>query len=375
MTTPIQIGPHAINGRCVLAPMAGLTDQVFRNLCRDFGAALAVSEMNTSDTVLWSSRKSLPRLDFSGDNGLRVLQIAGSDPEQMATAARAAAGLGADIVDINMGCPAKKVCKKLSGSALLRDEALVERILNAVTAATHLPVTLKMRTGWDPNNRNGVRIAQIAEQSGIKALAVHGRTRACMFNGTAEYETIRAIKACVTIPVFANGDICSADKAKEVLEETGADGVMIGRGALGQQWIFSEINAHLSGHSTDGQNLTTPVFLPRPRDIILRHLEALYHLYGNERGVRVGRKHLTWYCKYLEGAKNYREKIVRVESAAEQLQITTEFFNRSESAKNAAEMPCSSGKLFSAYQTIKKARQTGRQESRNEKVRPASAKP
>ena len=314
MTTPIQIGPHAINGRCVLAPMAGLTDQVFRNLCRDFGAALAVSEMNTSDTVLWSSRKSLPRLDFSGDNGLRVLQIAGSDPEQMATAARAAAGLGADIVDINMGCPAKKVCKKLSGSALLRDEALVERILNAVTAATDLPVTLKMRTGWDPDNRNGVRIAQIAEQSGIKALAVHGRTRACMFNGTAEYETIRAIKASVTIPVFANGDICSADKAKEVLEETAADGVMIGRGALGQPWIFSEINAHLNGYSTDGQNLTTPVFLARPRDIILRHLEALYHLYGIERGVRVGRKHLTWYCKYLEGAKNYREKIVRVES-------------------------------------------------------------
>jgi tRNA-dihydrouridine synthase B len=375
MTTPIQIGPHAINGRCVLAPMAGLTDQVFRNLCRDFGAALAVSEMNTSDTVLWSSRKSLPRLDFSGDNGLRVLQIAGSDPEQMATAARAAAGLGADIVDINMGCPAKKVCKKLSGSALLRDEALVERILNAVTAATDLPVTLKMRTGWDPDNRNGVRIAQIAEQSGIKALAVHGRTRACMFNGTAEYETIRAIKASVTIPVFANGDICSADKAKEVLEETAADGVMIGRGALGQPWIFSEINAHLNGYSTDGQNLTTPVFLARPRDIILRHLEALYHLYGNERGVRVGRKHLTWYCKYLEGAKNYREKIVRVESAAEQLQITTEFFNRSESAKNAAAMPRSSGKLFSAYQTIKKARQAGRQESRNEKVRPASAKP
>jgi tRNA-dihydrouridine synthase B len=346
MSTPIQIGPHAVHGRCVLAPMAGLSDQVFRNLCRDFGAALAVSEMNTSDTVLWSSRKSLPRLDLSGDNGLRVLQIAGSDPEQMATAARAAADLGADIVDINMGCPAKKVCKKLSGSALLRDEVLVERILNAVTAATNLPVTLKMRTGWDPNNRNGVRIAQIAEQSGIRSLAVHGRTRACMFNGAAEYETISAIKAHVSIPVFANGDICSADKAQEVLEQTGADGIMIGRAALGQPWIFAEINKHLNLYSTDGQILSTPVSLAQRRDMILRHLEALYHLYGHERGVRVGRKHLTWYCKYLEGAKKYREEIVRVESAEEQLRITTEFFNHSESAKNVAEKSPSSGKTF-----------------------------
>jgi len=311
--------------------MAGLTDQVFRNLCRDFGAAMAVSEMNTSDTVLWGSRKSIHRLDLSGDNGLRVLQIAGSEPEQMATAARAASGLGADIVDINMGCPAKKVCKKLSGSALLRDEALVERILNSVVTATDLPVTLKMRTGWDPEHRNGVRIARIAAENGVQALAVHGRTRACMFNGAAEYETIRAIKLAVDIPVFANGDINSAAKAHEVLEQTGADGVMIGRAALGRPWLFSDINRRLNADPISGQNLTTSLSLERRRDIIIAHLEALYQLYGHERGVRVGRKHLTWYCKYLEGAKSYRDRIVRVESAADQLQLTKEFFTQTES--------------------------------------------
>jgi tRNA-dihydrouridine synthase B len=335
LNTPVQIGPHSIHGRCVLAPMAGLTDQVFRNICRNFGAALAVSEMNTADTELWSSRKSLPRLNFTGENGLRILQIAGSEPAQLAVAAKAAEQLGADIVDINMGCPAKKVCKKLSGSALLKDEALVTRILEAVTAATRLPVTLKIRTGWDTENRNGVRIAQIAEQTGIQALAVHGRTRACMFTGDAEYETIRAIKSSVTIPVFANGDICSANKAKEVLEQTGADGVMIGRGALGQPWIFDELNHHLNDGTTSGQKLTTPPSLLFRRDIIMSHLKALYRLYGEERGVRVGRKHLTWYCKYLDGARTFRDTIVRVQSAKDQLQLTASFFNQNEFKKNA----------------------------------------
>ena len=335
LNTPVQIGPHNIRGRCVLAPMAGLTDQVFRNICRNFGAALAVSEMNTADTALWSSRKSLPRLNFRGENGLRVLQIAGSEPTQLAVAAKAAEQLGADIVDINMGCPAKKVCKKLSGSALLKDEALVTRILEAVTGATSLPVTLKIRTGWDVENRNGVRIAQIAEQTGIQALAVHGRTRACMFTGDAEYATIRAIKSAVTIPVFANGDICSASKAKEVLEQTGADGVMIGRGALGQPWIFNELNHYLNDCSTSRQYLTTPPSRLFRRDIIMSHLEALYRLYGEERGVRVGRKHLTWYCKYLDDAIKFRGSVVRVKSAKDQLQLTASFFNQNEFRKDA----------------------------------------
>jgi len=344
VNTGIQIGPHILRGRSVLAPMAGLSDQVFRNICRDFGAALAVSEMNTADTALWGSRKSIPRLDLSGDNGLRVLQIAGSEPRQLAIAAKAAEQLGADIVDINMGCPAKKVLKRLSGSALLKDEALVTRILEAVTAATELPVTLKIRTGWDPENRNGVRIAQIAEQAGIQALAVHGRTRACMFTGTAEYETIRAIKSAVSIPVFANGDICSANQAKEVLEQTGADGVMIGRGALGRPWVFAEINHHLNSCSIGGQKLATLPSLLFRRDIILNHLDELYRLYGEERGVRVGRKHLTWYCKYLDGAQTFRDTIVRIESAKDQLQLTANFFNQTIFAEDAYMGTLPSGK-------------------------------
>lgn len=332
MIPPVQIGPHTISGRAVLAPMAGLTDQVFRNICRDFGAAMAVSEMNTADTVLWNTRKSMARLDLSGDNGLRVLQIAGSEPDQMAAAAKAAGDLGADIIDINMGCPAKKVCRKLSGSALLRDEERVARILEAVTAATPLPVTLKMRTGWDPEQRNGVRIAQLAETAGIKSLAVHGRTRACLFTGDAEFETIRAIKAAVAIPVFANGDICTAADAQRVLNYTGADGVMIGRGALGQPWLFAEINRSLSDCSAGGQFLPTPITATQRRDIILLHLEALYRFYGENQGVRVGRKHLSWYCKYIEGARVFRDMIVRIESAEEQLQLTRKFFDDAESA-------------------------------------------
>ena len=343
MSDAVQIGPHTLRGRAVLAPMAGLTDQVYRNICRDFGAAMAVSEMNTSDTVLWNTRKSIARLDLSGDNGLRVLQIAGSEPEQMAAAARAAVDLGADIVDINMGCPAKKVCKKLSGSALLRDEDRVVRILDAVTRATTLPVTLKMRTGWDPAHRNGVRIAQLAEATGIKSLAVHGRTRACLFNGNAEYETIRAIKASVGIPVFANGDICSAEDAQRVLDYTGADGVMIGRGALGRPWLFAEINQQLMHCSTSGQNLPTPVPAIQRRDIILFHLEALYRIYGKNQGVRVGRKHLSWYCKHIEGARVFRDMIVRIESAEEQLQLTSQFFDDPESAKDLRAAAFSSG--------------------------------
>jgi tRNA-dihydrouridine synthase B len=324
----IKIGPHTVRGRGLLAPMAGLSDLAFRNICRRFGAALAVSEMSTADTRLWRSRKSASRLKFAGDKGLKVLQIAGSEPRLMADAAAAAPSLGADIVDINMGCPAKKVCTKLAGSALLKDEALVARILDAVVNATELPVTLKMRTGWDTENRNGIRIAKIAENAGIEALAVHGRTRACRFDGQVEYETIRAIKASVAIPVFANGDIDSVEKAAEVLEYTGADAIMIGRGALGRPWIFSGINHFFENPATGGRNTSVHISNESRRDTILSHLNDLYGLYGKERGVRVGRKHLTWYCKYLEGAQKFRNMIVRVQSASDQLRLTAEFLDQ-----------------------------------------------
>lgn len=326
--TAIRIGPHTLGGRALLAPMAGLTDQAFRNICRDFGAALAVSEMSTADTRLWRSRKSESRLDLTGDRGLKVLQLAGSEPELLAEAAAAAPSLGVDILDINMGCPAKKVCRKLAGSALLRDEPLVRRILEAVVGSTELPVTLKIRTGWDTGNRNGLRIAKIAEEEGVKALAVHGRTRACRFDGQAEYKTIRAIKAAVSIPVFANGDIDSVEKAAHVLEYTGADAVMIGRGALGRPWIFSEINRFFDSTATGGRNSPARISNESQRDTILSHLNDLYGLYGKERGVRVGRKHLTWYCKYLDGAQEFRDMIVRVQSASDQLRLTANFLDR-----------------------------------------------
>lgn len=328
MSVAFRIGEHEIHGRCILAPMAGLTDQPMRNLCREHGAALAVSEMSTSDTRLWNTPKSRSRLSMEGENGLRVVQIAGSEPAQMANAARAAAGLGADIIDINMGCPAKKVCNKLSGSALLQDEGLVESILRAVTSSVEIPVTLKIRTGWNPGNRNGVRIARIAEESGVKALAVHGRTRECMFRGVAEYDTIREIKAAVSIPVFANGDIDTVEKAHEVLLHTGADAIMLGRGALGRPWIFAAINHALANSPLEKLDTNQTVSLTAVRDIMLDHLEALYRLYGQDRGVRIGRKHLTWYCKYLDGATEFRDTVVKIENAADQMRITKEFFNR-----------------------------------------------
>jgi tRNA-dihydrouridine synthase B len=389
--------------------MAGLTDQPFRNICRSFGAALAVSEMSTADQRLWNSRKSETRLDLSGDKGLRVLQIAGGEPALLADAARAAADLGADILDINMGCPAKKVCRKAAGSALLQDEKLVGAILDAVVAATDLPVTLKIRTGWNPANRNGVRIARIAEAAGIVSLAVHGRTRACMFTGNAEFATIRQIKQAVSIPVFANGDIETVEKAREVLDFTQADAVMIGRGALGRPWFFAELEQVLAGpagkipagqkmtgadsaakivrsaQSTDAeiageQKMSNNVVSPTvQRDTILLHLDALYRLYGSDRGVRVGRKHLTWYCKYLESAEEFRYRIVRVESAADQLKLTEEFLNESVALYEATD-PSSS---YTEYSSSDKERfqkenfdyrQTGRQEETQE-VPNQSAKP
>ena len=287
----MKIGPFELDAPLALAPMAGVTDRPFRILCRRLGAAVAASEMVTSDVRLWHTAKSRRRMDHEGEPEPRIVQIAGGDAPMMAEAARRNADAGAQIIDINMGCPAKKVCNKAAGSALLNDEPLVAQILAATVAAAGVPVTLKIRTGWDPANRNGVRIARIAEDCGVAALAVHGRTRAEHYRGAAEYDTIRAIKAAVTIPVFANGDIDSGAKAQQVLHQTGADGVMIGRAALGAPWIFRELRAALG-------TSTTPLAAPTPRevrDIILAHLDDLYAFYGEYTGLRVARKHLGWY--------------------------------------------------------------------------------
>ena len=274
--------------------MAGVTDRPFRILCRKLGAGLAASEMLTSDTRLWSTSKSRRRMSHEGEPEPRVVQLAGSESQALAEAARMNVDLGAQIIDLNMGCPAKKVCGKLCGSALLQNEALVAEILAAVVTAVSVPVTLKIRTGWDRNNRNGVRIAQIAEGAGIQALAVHGRTRADFYAGEAEYETIRNIKSAVRIPIFANGDIKTPQKAREVLDFTGVDGVMLGRASHGAPWIFRSVNTYLhSGFAAPALSRT------EVRDIILGHLSSLYAFYGEDLGVRIARKHLGWYYEQL----------------------------------------------------------------------------
>jgi tRNA-dihydrouridine synthase B len=301
--------------------MAGITDAPFRRLCRQFGAGMTTSEMTTADTSLWQTAKSRHRLDLDLDAEPIAVQIAGSDPRQLATAARACVDRGAQIIDINMGCPAKKVCKKLAGSALLRDEKLVATILHAVVDAVDVPVTLKFRTGWNPEYRNAVTIAGIAEDAGIQAIAIHGRTRACRYNGEAEYETIAAVKRSVDIPVIANGDITTLEKSLEVVRLTNADGLMIGRGAQGRPWIFRDLGLLLSPHEEKPQLEKTEL-----RDIMLGHLGDLHRFYGDLTGVRVARKHLTWYCNSLHNADAFRHQVVRVESASEQIRLTKEFF-------------------------------------------------
>ena len=290
----MRIGPYVLPSRVVLAPMAGVTDRPFRILCRRFGAGLAASEMIGSDPRLWNTSRSRQRRDHEGEPEPRVVQLAGSDPLALAEAARANVALGAQIIDLNMGCPAKRVCGQACGSALLKDEPLVARILAAVVRAVEVPVTLKIRTGWDREHRNGVNIACIAAACGVAALAVHGRTRADLFAGEAEYQTIRDIKERVRIPVFANGDIATPQKARAVLDFTGADAVMIGRASHGAPWIFRALSAHLR------EEIATPALLrTEVRDIILAHLDSLYRFYGEETGVRVARKHLGWYCEQL----------------------------------------------------------------------------
>ena len=321
--TELRIGPYRLASRVVLAPMAGVTDLPFRTLCRRFGAGLAATEMITADTRLWTTSKSRHRMNHAGEASPRVVQLAGADPEALAAAAQANVALGAQIIDLNMGCPAKKVCGRLCGSALLSDEPLVARILERVVRAAGVPVTLKIRTGWDRAHRNGVRIASIAAQAGVAALAVHGRTREDFFNGAAEYDTIRAIKAQVRIPVFANGDIDSARRARAVLDFTGADGVMIGRASHGAPWIFRAVNAQLGE-----TNAPPPLLRSEVRDIILAHLDALYAFYGEDGGVRIARKHLGWYCeRLLETPALIRRELLAAGTSAEQFAHTLRHFD------------------------------------------------
>lgn len=317
----VCIGPYTLPNRVILAPMAGVTDRPFRQLCRRLGAGLVVAEMLTSDVRLWNSRKSQLRMLHEGDPEPRSVQIAGGDPEKLAEAARRNVELGAQIIDINMGCPAKKVCNKAAGSALMKDEQLVGKILDAVVGAVDVPVTLKIRTGWDREHKNGVNIAKMAEQAGITALAVHGRTRADLYNGEAEYQTIAAIREAVSLPLFANGDINSPEKAQAVLKATGADAVMIGRAAQGKPWIFREINHFLE----------TGTHLPPPsteevQQVLIEHLHALHDFYGPEQGTRIARKHVGWYLATQPNAAEFRVQFNRICCPDTQVTYVTQFF-------------------------------------------------
>ena len=327
----MKIGPHTLPNQLILAPMAGVTDRPFRSLCMRMGAGMTVSEMVTSNKDLWHTRKTRLRLDHSGEREPRSIQIAGTDPLRMAEAARFNVDHGAQIIDINMGCPAKKVCNVMAGSALMKDPSLVASILDAVVSAVDVPVTLKIRTGWDPENRNALAIARIAESSGISALTVHGRTRACAFRGDAEYDTIRSVKAEINIPVIANGDIDGPRKAAEVLAHTGADAIMIGRAAQGNPWIFREISHFLStGELLAGPSLT------EVRNVLINHLENLYDFYGHFMGVRIARKHIGWYCKRNPDTEVFRKQINQVETTQEQLELVKGFFSSSTGGLKAA---------------------------------------
>ncbi len=312
----MQIGPYTLANPIALAPMAGVTDRPFRQLCRDLGADYVVSEMIAADPSLRDTRKSIWRSDFDGEVTPVAVQIAGSDPQWLAEAARYNVGLGAQIIDINMGCPVKKVCKKLAGSALLSNLTLVGQILDAVVAAVDVPVTLKIRTGPHSENRNGVKVAVLAEQSGISALAVHGRTRAQRFRGEAEYETIRDICDNISIPVFANGDVTTARQARDVLTYTGADGLMVGRGAQGNPWIFQQLNHYLH----NGEELAPPDAEEVHR-VMTEHLARLHQFYGESTGVRVARKHIGWYLKNRPGSKRVLYDLRRVKCSREQFQL------------------------------------------------------
>lgn len=327
----MQIGPYRLRNPLVLAPMAGVTDRPFRQLCKSLGAGLAVSEMVSCNAALRDNRQTLRRMDHEGEVEPRAVQIAGADPKMMADAARFNVERGAQIIDINMGCPAKKVCNLMAGSALLRDERLVGQILEAVVAAVDVPVTLKLRTGWDPDNRNALAVARIAEEAGVQALAIHGRTRACGYRGEAEYQTIRSVKQAVSVPVIANGDITGPEKARQVLKQTGADAVMIGRAAQGRPWIFREIDHYLS----------TGQVLPEPgaeeiRTIMIQHISNLYEFYGEYTGVRVARKHIGWYSRDRRNGAALRQRVNATDSAHEQLTAVRAFFDNQDATGMAA---------------------------------------
>ena len=326
----MRIGSHLLKNRLIVAPMAGVTDRPFRQLCKKFGAGMAVSEMVTSNSLLYGSAKTARRANHEGEVDPISVQIAGADPRMMAEAARHNAERGAQIIDINMGCPAKKVCNVMAGSALLQDETLVARILDAVVAAVpEVPVTLKIRTGWDREHRNALNILRIAENAGVQALAIHGRTRACGYSGEAEYDTIRAVKAAATIPIIANGDITTPEKARYVLEHTGADAVMIGRAAQGRPWIFREIEHYLR----TGEHLPEPEVGEIHR-VLLDHLHDLYGFYGEVTGVRVARKHISWYTRGLVGSSAFRHAMNRLDSVAEQLAVVNDYFAQAARAGN-----------------------------------------
>ena len=319
----MRIGPHLLRNNLIVAPMAGVTDRPFRQLCKRLGAGMAVSEMVTSNSLLYGSEKTRRRANHEGESAPISVQIAGADPTMLAQAARHNVDNGAQIIDINMGCPAKKVCNVWAGSALLRNEALVARILGAVVAAVAVPVTLKIRTGWDNAHRNALAIARIAEDCGIAALAVHGRSRDQLYTGCAEYDTIAAVKAALHIPVIANGDIDSPQKAAQVLRQTGADAVMIGRAAQGRPWIFREIRHYLAGGA-----LLPPPSLAEVRDILLSHLDQLHAFYGEPQGVHIARKHLGWYARDRPENAAFRSVVNAAQSAAVQRQLTTDYFAR-----------------------------------------------
>jgi tRNA-dihydrouridine synthase B len=317
----MQIGRHILKNRLIVAPMAGVTDRPFRQLCKRLGAGMAVSEMITSNSALWNSDKTRRRADHAGEVDPISVQIAGADPAAMAQAARHNVEQGAQIIDINMGCPAKKVCNVAAGSALLQNEPLVGRILDAVVAAVEVPVTLKIRTGWNQENRNAVRVAQMAQAAGVKVLTIHGRTRADAYNGEAEYDTIAEVKSRIGIPVIANGDIDSPAKARTVLDRTGADAVMIGRAAQGRPWIFREISHFLQ----TGEQLPAPQ-VSEIHVVLVQHLRGLHAFYGEQIGVRVARKHIGWYTKNLVGGETFRQKMNKLETVEEQMAAVDDYF-------------------------------------------------
>jgi tRNA-dihydrouridine synthase B len=327
----MKIGPYSFDNQVILAPMAGVTDLPYRELCREHGAGAVVAEMLTSDQTLWNSRKSSFRQIQSSENGIRWIQILGNDPEQMANAARQCEQNGAHIIDINMGCPAKKVCKKAAGSALLQDENLVDAILHRVVSAVNIPVTLKIRTGWDKENKNALSIGRIAEQSGIAALSMHGRTRRCKYSELAEHETFISLKQTLSIPLIVNGDIASAKKAKSVLDHTQADGIMVGRAALGNPWLFHEVDRYINHNEI----VAVPT-LEQLHQTISKHIYALHEFYGTHLGVRIARKHLSWYEENFSEQIRLKKTFNQLTDCKEQLKLIDKFFTTNKRKQFAA---------------------------------------